>query len=120
MTRDEYGEIINSKETYKELAEEVQGGGQCVFGWTDQSGTHLDILLSCHPPYLGGGLQGGQSSHTDLFVSVMRFGAFGFLINENKKYPSYVTEKLRVSGITADKLADLINGIIKILYKYEN
>lgn len=118
MKRCEYGEVVNDPESFKEIAEEIKGGGQCVFGWTDENGTHYDLLLSTQPQYLGGGLQGGVSAYTDLFVSVMRVGAFGFEINDLWKSPGYVAEKLRMaSDVSTEKLAELINGVISELYE---
>lgn len=58
--------------------------------------------------YLQRGLRGNE-----LFVSIISVGAFGFDINNSKKYPGYIGEKLNIRGtITREKLTDLINGII--------
>ena len=57
------------------------------------------------------GLRGNE-----LFVSIMSIGAFGFDINNSKRYPGYIGEKLTLSGKkTREKLTELINGIIKEL-----
>ena len=64
--------------------------------------------------YLQRGLKG-----TDLFVSIMSTGAFGFKL-DGEKHSSYIAEKLNIQGqSTINKLADLINGIIKELNKEE-
>lgn len=113
VTRDEWGEVINSEETYKAIAEEVNGGGRCLIGWSDGAGTHYDILFVTLPIHLGGQIQRGIDEDTDLFVSVMSKGSFGFEINDIWKSPDYVAEKLRMSrDISTEKLAELINGII--------
>ena len=118
MNRDFYGEVYNGEETYKEIAGEIKDGGQCIFGWTDQKGTHFDILMTTSPVHLGGGLQGGLRPRHDLFVCLMRIGCFGFEINNQEKHPGYVNEKLgtRINlGSSAEDLAELINGVIREL-----
>jgi len=118
MNHDEYGEIVNGEKTYKEIAEELKGGNNMLIGWTDQNSTHLDILFS-HPavPY-GTNIQGGVRG-TDLFVSIMRWGAFGFEIEHKDTHPGYYNEKLGNRGSfgteCSEKLAELINGVKKYL-----
>lgn len=119
MNRDEYGTVYNSKENYREIAEEIYGGGRCVFAWTDQFGSQFDILMVTEPIHLGGMLQGGVKSD-DLFVSIMRRGAFGFEIKNRDTHASYYDEKLHIgNGCTAKKIADLINGVINELVELD-
>lgn len=50
-----------------------------------------------------------------MFVSIMRIGAFGFLI-DSEKHSGYIGEKLNLGdNITTEKLIELINGIIGYL-----
>lgn len=56
---------------------------------------------------------------TDLFISIMSIGAFGFKL-DGIKHGSYIEEKLNIHGIVdIDKLAELINGVLKELEKKE-
>ena len=118
MNKTEYDEIINGEDTYKEIADKLKTEKTVLVGWTDELSTHYDFLFSLGAykeinNYIQGGLR-----KTDLFVSVMRKGAFGFEINNNIKSPSYIGEKLfwdKKADETTEKVADLINGIIKYL-----
>lgn len=116
MDKDEYDEIINGENTYKEIANRLKQGQAVIIGWTDERSTHLDILFTYHiykeyGNYLQRGLRGNE-----LFISIINIGAFGFDVNDNEKYPGYIREKLNLTGEpTCEKLADLINGIIKEL-----
>lgn len=61
-----------------------------------------------------GTLQGGLRWN-DLFVSIMRKGAFGFLTNVEKD-SGYIAEKLNLgNNVTTEKLTELINAIIQNL-----
>lgn len=116
MNKDIYDEIINGENTYKEIANRLKQGQAAIIGWTDEEYTHLDILFTYNVykeqrNILQRGLRGNE-----LFVSIMSVGAFGFNINNSKKYPGYIGEKLRLPGeTTRKKLTELINGIIKEL-----
>lgn len=114
MNKDEYGEIINGEKTYKEIAHILQTGRSVIIGWTDEGYTHLDLLFSLSPyKQFGNYLQRGLKGINELYVSIISFGAFGFDIN-GEKSSGYISEKLNINGQpTADKLAELINGIIK-------
>ncbi len=110
MDKDEYGEVINSEKTYKEIAYQLKHGNSVIIGWTDEEGTHYDILFSLNV-VKEGTLQGGLRWN-DLFVSIMRKGAFGFL-TDSPKDSGYIGEKLSLGdNITTEKLTELINGII--------
>lgn len=110
MNYDGEREIINGDETYKEIARHIRNGNSVIVGWTDQLGSHADVLFS----YLAEGegpLQGGVS-RGDLFVSIMRAGAFAFDIYNEDTHAGYYAEKLNWSGgESSEKLAELINGV---------
>lgn len=64
--------------------------------------------------FYGTNIQGGIKSN-DLFITIMRKGSFGFKI-DSKKSSGYVAEKLNLSNDeTAEKLTELINGVIERL-----
>ena len=65
-----------------------------------------------------GGYQRGLK-HSDLFVSIMSIGAFGFKVDDNKKRPTYIAEKLFNNNLNSsvEKVTELINGIIAELLK---
>ena len=114
MDKDQYGETINGKNTYKEIADRLIKGQSVIVGWTDEKNTHLDILFTYRVykekgNYLQRGLRGNE-----LFVSIMSIGAFGFDIDNSKKAPGYIGEKLGLNNCpTIEKLAELINEVIK-------
>ena len=116
LNADGYGECINGEDTYEGIAVFLKENDlPLVIGWSDGLGTHYDILLSFNALFAGGEKQGGILC-TDLFVAVMRRGAFGFKTNQHQKYGIYVAEKLGLeNGKTSALLADLINGIIRKL-----
>lgn len=115
MDKDEYDEIINGENTYKEIANRLKQGQAVIIGWTDERSTHLDILFTYHIyKEYGNHLQRGLRGN-ELFISIISIGAFGFDVN-NEKYPGYIGEKLNLIGEpTCEKLAELINGIMKEL-----
>jgi len=115
MNKDRYGEVINGERTYDDIAESLMENDAVLIGWTDEAkpvGTHFDILFTRKAVKEGtvqGGVRGG-----DLFVSIMRLGAFGFDIANKDTASGYYMEKLRFSGEeTGEKLAELINEIKK-------
>jgi len=111
MDYDTYGEVINGERTYQWLANDLKEGRAVLIGWTDQNSTHFDILLKLGVQKYGDNFQGGIRG-SDLFVSVMRRGAFGFNPDHTDTHPGYYDEKLGGGmGITGEKLAELINGI---------
>jgi hypothetical protein len=116
MTKDAFGEIINSEDTFKDIAELLSVGLPVLIGWTDQEATHFDVLFTYGVTGFGN-FQGGVEA-SDLFVSIMRIGTFGFEKVNVDTYPSYYEEKLAVGfglGSTREKLAELINGVKKYL-----
>ena len=119
VTVDAYGEITNSDETYSAIAYGLDVHGSVIVGWTDGDGTHYDILFAAFPEQFGT-LQGGMRGSSDLFVSIMRKGAFGFKCDREKSHPSYIAEKLGLAEYSASstvaKLADLINGVRRAVH----
>lgn len=114
MNVDEYKEVINEKETYKKIREKLINGENVIIGWTDEEYTHYDILFSLNTFKPEGNMLQGGIRNTDLFVSIMGIGAFGF-DRHSVKSPGYIAEKLNVRGkITAEKLAELINGVLGV------
>lgn len=105
-------EVTNSKKLYQDIVSKLACAGTCLVGWSDKRGTHLDILFSIIIPFnsLGEHRCGIQAS--DLFVSVMGVGAFGFEISDQNTHPAYYSEKLNF-GCSSKELADLINGVKK-------
>lgn len=112
MKYDEYHEVINSQETFKEIGQLLQANQSVFIGWTDGEGTHFDILFIINPIGFGS-FQGGVTT-SDLFVSIMRVGSFGFEIRDTYTNAGYYEEKLaRLTslGSSREKLAELINGV---------
>lgn len=111
IKKDTYGEVVNAPETYHAIATELNLDNSCMVGWTDGLGSHLDILFTLGAVKFGN-VQGGIQPTIDLFVSVMRAGAFAFNVEEDDTHPSYYGEKLGLgSGGTVTKIAELINGV---------
>lgn len=112
MDKDEYGEIINGKNTYSYIANcLVNWGENVIIGWTDELGTHYDIFFSLNNTEGIGNFQRGIRI-SDLFVGIVSKSFFGFKI-EGEKHWTYIAEKLDLgSGETAEKVAELINGVI--------
>lgn len=114
---DSYGEVINTENTYKAIANELVNGDSVLIGWTDQEGTHVDILF-CFDVNKApiNTVQGGISAN-DLFISIMRRGAFAFDISMESHH-GYYAEKLNLEGwgSTVEKLAELFNAVRKEIY----
>lgn len=116
VDRDEYGEVINGENTYREIVKSLRLGRSIIIGWTDENGTHLDILFS-HNVAKAGGLQRGLRQ-TDIFVGISSWGMFGFQANGSWKAPRYVSEKLGTGGCGDElnrKLSELINGVCDLM-----
>ena len=116
MTTDEYGEVINHKKTYIDIAHHLRKEGRILIGWTDENGTHFDILFVLNPILEGSNIQGGIRQ-TDLIVGIMRIGLFGFEVARQDTNYGYIGGKLNIGGqnITTEKVAELINGVKKEL-----
>lgn len=109
MNKDEYGEVLNGEDTYNEIYKTLVADGRVMIGWTDELGTHYDILF-VNTAEKHGPVQGGIQPETDLIVAIMRQGAFAFDIRK-ESHPNYIGEKLGVSGETGERLGTLINEV---------
>lgn len=120
LTTDEYGEVLNSPETFKHLAETIRAKGSTVIGWTDQQGSHLDILLVARPEQFGL-LQRGLRGSTDLFVGIAGYGMHAFAIRAyDKLCPGYCAEKFgSQKNVTWVKVAELIDGVADAIAESE-
>lgn len=110
--KNEYDEIINGEGTYKVIAGNLIQGLSVFIGWTDNDYTHYDILFNYKAMGIGGYQRGLRT--TDLFVSIMSIGSFGFK-TDSFKDPGYIAEKLfnGREDSTVKCVTELINGIIK-------
>ena len=114
MNYNKYGEVINGKYTCYGIANELKEGDSVGIGWTDEESTHLDIIFTLGINKAGCFQRGIQSNY--LFVSIIDYTSFGFNASTIKDN-SYIKEKIRMDNECGDKVADLINGIIKELNK---
>ncbi len=114
MKYDEFGEVINDEETYKAIGERLKTGKSVLVGWTDGDMTHFDVLFTAGVAMYGT-TQGGIKAD-DLYVSIMRRGAFAFEVVNTDTRAGYYAEKFGGGlGSTADALSELINGVKKNL-----
>ena len=113
MNNNEYGEIINGDRTYQTIANRLLEGDTVGIGWTDEDFTHLDIIFKLGLDCKCGDFQRGIKQF-DLFVSIIGHTSYGFLPNTIKE-GGYIQEKLRMNNSCGNKVAELINGIIKCL-----
>lgn len=127
MNYDKYDTVINGEDTYRTTAEILLKDHAIIYPWTDEKSTQLDILFTYQPRthfeygLNNSGLQGGVRV-TDLFVSIMRWGAFSFQLDDNPLSADYISEKFCKENIspTMDKLAQLIEGVRKELISQLN
>lgn len=121
MKTDDYGEIINHPNTYRCIALTLKEKGSIIIGWgCPQAKTHFDLLFSVDVKGHGM-LQGGLRPRTDIFVSIMRRGSFGFELSRTETDGGYYEEKLGggLGTELREALADLINNV-KIEYNKFN
>lgn len=109
MNYDKYNEVINGKNTYKEIAKLLQENDTIGIGWTDEDSTHLDIIFKLGILKFGSFQRGIKANY--LYVSIIDHTSYAF-VPETTKDGSYIQEKLRLNNDCGDKLAELINGII--------
>lgn len=108
LTKDEYGQVHNSPETYKALAEALQDheiiGDPQIFEWVDERMSRFILLLYLAAPP-------SRANYRYLYVGVENKGFYGF---PTTGYISsgYVAEKLNLAGGSAEPLADLLNGVL--------
>ena len=120
---DEYREVINGDKTYNTIANSISEFSSAIIGWTDQAGTHLDILFCYMPGYISPAQLQRGIKHNDLFVSVMATGAFGFKLSSKDLAPGYIAEKLGIQNFGVDLIdafAELINNVKSKLYDLES
>jgi hypothetical protein len=115
---DSYGEIQNGEGTYREIASRLVSHGSVIIGWTDNLGTHFDVMFS-FPLHIGY-IQRGQKPG-DLFVSITGRGTYGFDPYSGDLHEDYICEKLLNNNpsSTAGRLADLINGVRGVLTQFQ-
>lgn len=109
---DEYGEVINHKDTYEAIARDLFENHSVIIGWTDQKMTHYDILFTLGTVRFGS-LQRGLKS-TDLYISIIGRGAFGFDLDNDDRQGGYISEKLGIRG-SEDEINELVNGVVKAI-----
>ena len=116
MNINKYGEVINSKDTYFEIAKQLIKGESVGIGWTDEYSTHFDIIFTLGINKYG--LFQCGIKFDDLFVSIIGWSSYGFK-TDGVKLGGYIQEKLRLSDydITGEKVKDLVNGVIECLNK---
>lgn len=114
-TKDGYGVVFNSDDTYAEAAKDLNLGGSVVLGWTEQQGTHMDVLLSL--PSAIGPSNRLDNNWPKLFVGVVGKGLYAFSVSTSELHPNYIAEKLGFDSpnVTAVALTELINGVLKAL-----
>lgn len=120
VNTDAWGEVVNGPDTVRTIVESLTVGWPVIIGWTDERATHHDVLFAIvrdiHGPLQGIHPVAQRIPSSILFVSVMRVGAFGFVMERGTKFDDrYVAEKLGVGGATADALAALINDVVQEL-----
>ena len=114
MKQDEYDEVLNDEETYKEIANVLYDKNNVLIGWTDGNYDHRDIFFSYESTEKYGNIQRGIKPN-DLFVGIIGINFYGFKADSTKHY-SYILEKLDlIENDTNIKIAELINGVIKAL-----
>ena len=113
MNRDDYDEVVNGQSTYQDIADQLSVQKPVIIGWTPENGSHFDVMFVVQPKFLSRNIQGGIQEDY-LFVTLMRLGAFAFEMIDRggELFPSYIGEKLNVSGSDADKLTELIRGVM--------
>lgn len=113
MNYDNYYEVINGERTYKVIANRLKNGETIGIGWTDEDKTHLDIIFKLGLDHKEGIFQRGIKSNY-LFVSIIDHTSYAF-VPDSIKEGTYIQSKLRMENSCGDKVAELINGIIKEL-----
>ena len=116
MNINKYGEVINSKDTYYEIAKQLIKGESVGIGWTDEYSGHFDIIFTLGINKYGLFQRGIKSD--DLFVSIIGWSSYGFK-TDSIKLGGYIQEKLKFCDydITGEKVKELVNGVIEYLNK---
>jgi len=113
---DEWREVVNGEHTYHQIAVDLNMRAAVIVGWTDDRSTHYDILFTLRPAQQGS-LEGGLCGPTNLFVSIMGRGCFGFRVGEHELHGDYIAEKLGLynGSPTCHAFTDLVNGVMRAL-----
>ena len=116
--KNNYNEVLNDIGTYKVIASNLLQGINVFIGWTDNDSTHYDILFT-YGALGNGGYQRGLRM-TDLFVSIMSIGSFGFKTDSYKDV-GYIAEKIFHGRLDKSVVAltELINGVLNEINKEE-
>lgn len=116
MNINKYGEVINSKDTYFEIAKQLIKGESVGIGWTDEYSTHFDIIFTLGINKYGLFQRGIKFD--DLFVCIIGWSSYEFK-TDGVKLGGYIQEKLRLSDydILGEKVKELVNGVIEYLNK---
>lgn len=115
MDMDKYEEITSGPLTCIAIATQIYEGKTVGIGWTDEEGTHLDLVFKLGLDEKHGYFQRGIKKE-DLFIGIIGHNFYGFN-SDSIKEGTYIQEKLMLGDVTGDKLAELINGIIIELNK---
>lgn len=118
MDYDTYAEVINGENTYRKIAYDLLNGEATGIGWTDEKKIHLDIIFKLGIENKAGMFQ-RRIKQNDLFVSIIGHTSYGFVPGSIKE-GTYIQEKLGIYDECGDKLAELINGVIKVLNESGN
>ena len=113
MNNNKYGEIINGDRTYQEISRRLLNGETVGIGWTDEDFTHFDIIFKLGLDFKVGDFQRGIRREY-LFVGIIGHTFYGFRTDSIKE-GNYIQEKLEMNNSCGDKVAELINGIIKCM-----
>lgn len=119
---DDYGEVVNGENTFKVIAQLLANSIPVMVGWTDGHMSHFDILFTYEAHRYGSQIQGGIHPESDLLVSIMGRGAFGFEVKDEDTHWGYIDGKFGnfFGETTGGELANLINGVKKNLWKEKN
>lgn len=119
MKQNEYGEIYNCEENYKEIAKDLKEGKSVIIQWITGDGLTFTILFSYNVKrYEGNYLQYGIKPNY-LFVNIIGHSCYGFSI-ENGITIGYLQVNLSINYIDiAEKLSELLIGIMKYLKESE-
>lgn len=112
MNFNKYDEVMNGEMTYKEIAQLLLDNGTVGIGWTDEKSTHLDIIFKLGIFKINAFQRGIKDNY--LYVSIIDHTSYAF-VPDTIKSPGYIMEKLRMNNNCGNKLAELINGVIKEL-----
>lgn len=110
---DEYQCYEATQRDYADLAEQLTDNGSIVFSYSPDRITAYVIILTYKFKKLGI-LPFGGNPNNCVLVSVLKHGTFWFSPFQGKE-PSYVGEKLGLTGFDAQAITDLLNGIFTML-----